>query len=776
MVRYDRAGDLLFLEALNALGLAGRVSFFRNNVNHYTGATFGCHENYSLERTAPLTRKNRLSLLAFLTLRVLFTGAGRVGSNRQELVGSQLLHAAEPVPFQISQRADYIVNDCFEWIQHNRAIINLRDEPLADAQRFRRLHLILGDTNVLPSALFLKVGATRLVLDLLEADELPPLALANPVAALRLLSRTPDPPWRVALVGGRTADALALAGLYRQKAKQLFGGRDPETDALLALWARVLAALATDPESLVGVLDWVSKRYLLGQFLARQGLAWDHPWLESQDLKFHHIDPTRSLGLALAQPHGCWNLTGLERAKCEPPGNSRAWARSRLMRKIQDKACSYFVELGRSQRPRPRTRPAPQPLPRRPRRSGRTSEVRRPGAAAYVPSREAYGVHPACPESVRGLLALWKPWPRTKAGASSCFQILQNGDKWRRAVFHTRGEMDRTMKYKMLKTKILLSGLLVVLATVVRAGTNDLTAALQRGLFEEEANHNLPAAIQAYQSVIAQFDKDRKLAATAVFRLGECYRKQGSTNEAAAQYERIVREFADQAPLVELSRQRLPAQAALAAGQPVASEEEKRLLGEEIKLAEQQLATKQTEYRSGVVTYDAVLAAQRELFELKGRRAAMDAGLPGANDEQKRLLDEEIKVVEHQVGLAQVLHKEGVGTQDTILAAQQYLLELKRRKAALEAGQPVSLPTSPPAATSAELEELARIQEMVRNSPDLINAPVGGGPTPLRRAVSQGQLMVVQYLLNNGADVNLGGGSGWDPPCLRLRAAGIWPS
>ena len=344
VVRYDRAGDLLLLEALDALGLAGRVSFFRNNVDHFTGATFGCHENYSLERTVPLTRKNRLSLLAFLTLRVLFTGAGRVGSNRQDLIGSQHLHAAESVPFQISQRADYIVNDCFEWIQHNRAIINLRDEPLADAQRFRRLHLILGDTNVLPSALFLKVGATRLVLDLLEADELPALALANPVASLRLLSHTPDPPWRVALVGGRTADALALAGLYCQKAKQLFGGRDPETDALLALWARVLAALATDPESLVGVLDWVSKRYLLGQFLARQGLAWDDPWLESQDLEFHHINPTRSLGLALAQPQGCWNLTGLERAKCEPPGNSRAWARSRLMRKIQDKACSYFVD------------------------------------------------------------------------------------------------------------------------------------------------------------------------------------------------------------------------------------------------------------------------------------------------------------------------------------------------------------------------------------------------------------------------------------------------
>jgi proteasome accessory factor A len=362
------------LEALRALGLAGRVSFFRNNIDHYTGATFGCHENYSLERTVPLTKKNRLSLLAFLTLRVLFTGAGRVGSSRPSFLGGEDLPASESVPFQISQRADFIVNDCFEWVQHNRSIINLRDEPLADAQRFRRLHLILGDSNVLPSALFLKVGATRLVLDLLEADQLPALALADPVAALRLLSRTLKPPWRVALADGRTADALALAGLYCEKAGQLFRGRDPETDALLALWTRVLEALATDPESLVGVLDWVSKRYLLGQFRARQGLDWDHPWLESQDLEFHHIDPNRSFGLALAQPEGLWNPTGLERAKREPPGDSRACARSRLMRKIQNQASSYFVDWEQVSIPNQRRALLPDPFRPGPDRPGRRAE------------------------------------------------------------------------------------------------------------------------------------------------------------------------------------------------------------------------------------------------------------------------------------------------------------------------------------------------------------------------------------------------------------------
>src|ERR1035438_5714610 len=108
-----------------------------------------------------------------------------------------------------------------------------------------------------------------------------------------------------------------------------------------------------------------------------------------------------------------------------------------------------------------------------------------------------------------------------------------------------------------MKTRLLITGILLSAATFVSAATNDLTTAIQRGLFEEEANQNLGAAIQAYQAVASQFDKDRKLAATAIFRLGECYRKQGNTNDAATQYQRILRDFSDQPTLVTLSRQNL---------------------------------------------------------------------------------------------------------------------------------------------------------------------------------------------------------------------------
>src|ERR1017187_6173514 len=146
----------------------------------------------------------------------------------------------------------------------------------------------------------------------------------------------------------------------------------------------------------------------------------------------------------------------------------------------------------------------------------------------------------------------------------------------------------------------LLCAALCLLAWPARAATNDVTSALQRGLFEEEANQNLGAAIQAYQTVANQFDKDRKLAATAIFRLGECYRKQGNTNDAATQYERILREFSDQPTLVTLSRQSLggmgsapPAATAAPAMSDAARQEQKRLLEEEIKLVEKQLEVQQ---------------------------------------------------------------------------------------------------------------------------------------------------------------------------------------
>lgn len=262
-----------------------------------------------------------------------------------------------------------------------------------------------------------------------------------------------------------------------------------------------------------------------------------------------------------------------------------------------------------------------------------------------------------------------------------------------------------------MKTIALLSAVLLG-SSAFAATTNDPASALQKGLFEEEANHNLPAAIQLYHSVVAQFEKDRRLAATAVFRLGECYRKQGDTNASVAQYQRVLSDFPDQTELIPLSRQNLlalgaslgPASAA-PAGSTAARDEQKRLLEQEIKLVEQQLASEQKRVETGKATADSVISTQRELLNLKRQLAALEASAP-------RVVD--------------LLSPGDVGT----------------------------------SMTSTEAEEVKRIQAMIKDSPDLINAPDAQRLTPLIKAAMNGQPVVVQFLINAGADLELKDGSG----------------
>jgi len=159
-VVYDLAGDALLLNALREMQACDHVSFIKNNIDHYTGATFGCHENYLMRRETQFTPPVLGTLLCFLATRQIYTGAGRIGQAHPLAFDFDLPPSATPVRFQISQRADHIVNDIYQWVQFNRAIINARDEPLADYRKFRRLHLLIGDSNMSPFATALKVGTT----------------------------------------------------------------------------------------------------------------------------------------------------------------------------------------------------------------------------------------------------------------------------------------------------------------------------------------------------------------------------------------------------------------------------------------------------------------------------------------------------------------------------------------------------------------------------------------------------------------------------------------
>ena len=221
LVTYELAGDDLLQSALIALGAEDRVSFIKNNVDHHTGATFGCHENYLMRREAQFTPPILGTLLTFLATRQIFTGAGRVGQANPLAFDFEPPQPEGQVNFQLSQRADHIVNDIYQWVQFNRAIINARDEPLADYRKYRRLHLLIGDSNMSPFATALKIGTTACVLSLLEEGRLPRnLVLADAVQSTRDISRDTSEQWIVRLENGKTMSALDVQWQFHQLAQK----------------------------------------------------------------------------------------------------------------------------------------------------------------------------------------------------------------------------------------------------------------------------------------------------------------------------------------------------------------------------------------------------------------------------------------------------------------------------------------------------------------------------------------------------------------------------
>lgn len=347
IVAYDLAGDALLQSALESLGAAGRISFIKNNIDHHTGATFGCHENYLMKREAQFTPAALGALLAFLATRQIFTGAGRVGQANPLAFDFEVPATEETVDFQLSQRADHVVNDIYQWVQFNRAIINARDEPLADYRKYRRLHLLIGDSNMSPFATALKIGTTACILALLEAGRLPnDLALADAVQATREISRDRSHAWLVELENGKTIGALEVQWRLQALAREHLAGANAETDWVLESWSYTLDALANKPTALIGGVDWISKRRLLENFMKVENLRWDDPWLQSLDLEYHNIDPERGLffGLKPAKRIGEWNnLVRRSEAMYAPPGDTRASGRSRAVEFFRKEARPYVI-------------------------------------------------------------------------------------------------------------------------------------------------------------------------------------------------------------------------------------------------------------------------------------------------------------------------------------------------------------------------------------------------------------------------------------------------
>jgi proteasome accessory factor A len=347
VVTYDVAGDQLLQSALVSLEAADRVSFIKNNIDHNTGATFGCHENYLMKREAQFTPPVLGTLLAFLATRQIFTGAGRVGQANPLAFDFQLPQPEVHVDFQLSQRADHIVNDIYQWVQFNRAIINARDEPLADYRKYRRLHLLIGDSNMSPFATALKIGTTACVLSLLEEGRLPKnLSLSDAVQSTRDISRDPTGAWIVRLENGKTIGGLDIQWQFYELAQRHLGGASEETDWLLESWSFTLDALGNKPEALIGGVDWISKKWLLETFIESEGLTWDDPWLQSLDLEYHNIDPEKGLffGINPAKRIGEWNNSvRRNEASYHPPANTRAAGRAQAVAWFQKSDQPYVI-------------------------------------------------------------------------------------------------------------------------------------------------------------------------------------------------------------------------------------------------------------------------------------------------------------------------------------------------------------------------------------------------------------------------------------------------
>lgn len=354
LITYDRAGDCLIQDAVEELGWADKVSIIKNNVDLETNATFGCHENYLVSRAFKFDNKENIQMLAsFLATRQIFCGAGRIGScNPQpfrdwdDFVPPESEN--ELVDFQLSQRADHIPNESYRWVQYNRAIVNTRDEPLSDPSKYRRVHLLVGDSNMSEFATAMKMGTTVLMLELLtqgvaELDWI----LEDSVKSMRDISRDSKFKWEVTLANGLRTSALDIQWKILRTAQKYLAGTNSETDWILENWASVLTDLPKGPEALIGRVDWAGKYWMLTEFMKGEKLTWHDDWVKSQDLEYHNLNLQTGLHWALEESgdsHRKTTDSAIDFAKSNPPKGTRAHGRGELVRQLIEGNNSYLID------------------------------------------------------------------------------------------------------------------------------------------------------------------------------------------------------------------------------------------------------------------------------------------------------------------------------------------------------------------------------------------------------------------------------------------------
>ena len=336
LVIHDKAGERILERSLAIVAAeipsSPALAIYKNNSDG-KGNSYGTHENYLVDRATPFGDIVR-DLTPFFVSRQIFTGAGKLGLEAQwDERGKHV--------FQLTQRADFFETEVGLETTLKRPIINTRDEPHADPERYRRLHVIVGDANLCEVALFLKLGTTSIVLKMIEDAFLPDFSLVNPVAAIHDVSRDVSLTAQVALTDGRKMTALQLQWEYLELARKYVDREDdtPENREVVERWEAVLHGLETDPRTLSAQLDWVAKLRLLEGYRERDGLAWSDAKLRAIDLQYHDVRRDRGLYHRLAHSGKVERLTTdeeVERAIMEPPEDTRAFFRGRCISKYPD--------------------------------------------------------------------------------------------------------------------------------------------------------------------------------------------------------------------------------------------------------------------------------------------------------------------------------------------------------------------------------------------------------------------------------------------------------
>ena len=343
LILHDKAGERI-LEAclpiaedrLREEGLSGDIFIFKNNTDSL-GNTYGCHENFLMRRDVDFWKVAE-QLIPFFVTRQVFSGAGKI------------LKVSGKPQFFISQRAQHIHEKTSSSTTSSRSIINTRDEPHADAEKYRRLHIILGDSNMSEYATYLKVGTAALILSMIEDGyTVPNIELEEPVKAIREISRDPTLKKQVKLEDGRELTALEIQRLYLEKAAEYLEKHsdDKVLRDVLTEWERVLTGLQDSPMNFVRELDWVTKKWIMESYIQKKGCGWDDPRLAMMDLQYHDISRNRGLYYLLAGRDKIRKIVdeeAIERAKTTPPQTTRAKVRGDFIRFARAKNRSYTVD------------------------------------------------------------------------------------------------------------------------------------------------------------------------------------------------------------------------------------------------------------------------------------------------------------------------------------------------------------------------------------------------------------------------------------------------